>query len=347
MEVETLRDHEVAIAGDKPGPLRHQLMQRHLPHVEQARQQLPFEFGAPAGRLITRQSARGGGPQVRQRRQHIPRSRSPLHRGMDLPVHPAVHGVNQPIPLPAPGVGQKGRGEKSLSRGGEDHIDRVVHSAGDQRFDTPVGAILADHMGRLRHQRRPAWLQEGLFGPSPFRPIEATVVAPEGSVHVVRAAGERLALVPLFAFLGDSIAVAIGELPQAGWGGHVQRALVPKRPLGKHHPVGEQGPRVENSIAIGVDQPDNLMGGGGQLAIHLLVAARRIGDIQTPLFVEVSRDGAGDQRRPGDQLPGEAGGNLERRRRRLSTRRGDGIGPHHGWCDRPGLNGSDLQLCLG
>ncbi len=50
----------------------------------------------------------------------------------------------------------------------------------------------------------------------------------------------------------------------------------------------------------------------GELLLDLVVRARRIGDIEPPLLVEVGDDRAIDERRPGGALDFEAIGNGER-----------------------------------
>ena len=85
--------------------------------------------------------------------------------------------------------------------------------------------------------------------------------------------------------------------------------------LRQHHAVGKDRAFVEAPVTVGVGQPENAVRLVGELLLHLVVRAGRLGDIQSPLFVEVRDDGAIDQRGTGDTLDREAGRHREARRR--------------------------------
>ena len=131
-------------------------------------------------------------------------------------------------------------------------------------------------------------------------------------MQVVGAAGERLAREPLDPLVGHAVAVGIGQLPDGGRRGDVERAGVPHRPLGEHHLVGEDGLLVEFSVAVAVFQPDDPVGLFRELLLDVVVGAGRVGDIETPLVVERGGDRPVDQRRSRDPLDRESLGNRER-----------------------------------
>ena len=131
-------------------------------------------------------------------------------------------------------------------------------------------------------------------------------------MQVVGAAGERLAREPLDSLVGHAVAVGVGQFPDGGRRGDIERAVVPHRSLGEHHLVGEDGPLVEFSVAVAVFQPDDPVGFFRELLLDVVVGAGGVGDIQTSLVVERGRDRAVDQRWPRDPLDRESLGNRER-----------------------------------
>ena len=131
-------------------------------------------------------------------------------------------------------------------------------------------------------------------------------------MQVVGAAGERLAREPLDPLVGHAVAVGVGQLPDGGRRGDVERAAVPHRPLGEHHLVGEDGLLVEFAVAVAVFEPDDPVGLLRELFLDVVVGAGRVGDIKTPFVVKRGGDRAVDERRPGDPLDRESLGNRER-----------------------------------
>ena len=146
----------------------------------------------------------------------------------------------------------------------------------------------------------------GLLGEGPLAPVDPAVGAEIGAVQVVGAAGERLALEPFDALVGHAVAVGVGQLPDAGRGRDVERAVVPHRPLGEHHLVGEDGPRVETAVAVAVLQPDDPVRPLGELLLDVVVRARRVGDVEPAVLIERGGDRPIDQRGPGHALDREA-----------------------------------------
>ena len=91
----------------------------------------------------------------------------------------------------------------------------------------------------VRDERLPAGPLVGLLGERALAPVDPAVRAEVRAVQVVGAAGQRLALEPLFALVGDAVAVGVGQLPDARRRGDVERAVEPHRAFGEHHLVGE------------------------------------------------------------------------------------------------------------
>src|SRR5262249_26767732 len=68
---------------------------------------------------------------------------------------------------------------------------------------------------------------------------------------------------------------------------------------------------VEDALALGVFESDDAVGRVLELVGRLLVRPGRVSDVQPPAIVEAGYDRPIDERRPGDQLDGEALGEGE------------------------------------
>ena len=84
----------------------------------------------------------------------------------------------------------------------------------------------AEDVGRAGDERRLARPLVGLLGERPFAPVDPAVGAEIGPVQVVGAAGQRLALEPLDALVGDAVAIGVGQFPDARRRGDIERAVV-------------------------------------------------------------------------------------------------------------------------
>src|SRR5262249_41523317 len=105
-------------------------------------------------------------------------------------------------------------------------------------------------------------------------PVDPAVGAEVRAMQVVGASGKRLALEPLRALVGHAVTVGVGQLPDAGRGRDVERAVVPEGPLGKHHLVRKDRALVEPAISVAVYEPDDAMRLLSELLLHLVVGAR-------------------------------------------------------------------------
>ena len=218
----------------------------------------------------------------------------------DLAVDAAVHRVDQSVAVASPRMLQERRREDPLAAWCKDHVHRVIHAASHHRLDPGPIRTAAEDMRSPRHKLRLAVAFVRLLGERSFAPIDPAVGAGVRAVQIVGAPRQRLAGEPFFAFVGHAVAVGVGELPDAGRGRNIERAVQPHRAFGKHHLVGEDDRLVELAVAVGVFQTHDAMRFFGELLFDFVVRARRVGDIQPPLLVKIADNRPVDQRRPGD-----------------------------------------------
>lgn len=114
-------------------------------------------------------------------------------------------------------------------------------------------------------------------------------------MQIIRAAGERLALEPFLAHVGHAVAVRVGEFPNAGRRGDVERTIEPQATLRQHHLVREGDRLVEASIAIRVFEPHDAMRFLRELLFHFVIRAGGVGDVEAAQFIEVRFDRARDE----------------------------------------------------
>ena len=205
-------------------------------------------------------------------------------------------------------------GEDSLAIGHERDIDRVVHAAGHHGLETSAIWPAAED---VRGFARPFVAVDDvrLFGERAFAPVDPAVRSGVGAVQIVRTAGKRAAFEPFDALVGDAVAIFVGEFPNAGRGGDVERAVEEQRAFREHHVVGEDGALVELAVAIGVFKPNDAMRLLFELLLHWIVRAGRLGHIE-PAFIIKRRDNRPlDERRPGSELDRKPGRHIRKRRR--------------------------------
>ena len=202
---------------------------------------------------------------------------------------------------------EKRRREDAFAARREDDIDRVVHAAGHDWLDAAAVGPASEDVRRLGDERRLAGALIPLLGKRSLGPVNPAVRAEIRAVQIVRAACQGLPLEPLAALVGHAVAFGVGQLPNTGRRGDIDRAGVPHRPFREHHLVGEDGALVEFAVAVGVFQSQNPVRSFLELLLHILIRTGRIGDVEPPLFIEVRGDRPIHQRRPGGQLDLEAG----------------------------------------
>ncbi len=202
--------------------------------------------------------------------------------------------------------------ENPLAARRKHQLHRVVHAAGHHRLDSCAVGPGAKDMRRPGDKRRLALALVRLFGKRPFAPVDPTIGSAERAVDVVGAAGERLALEPLFALVGHAVAVGVGEFPDAGGRADKERAIEPHQALGQHQLVGVDGALVIDAVVVGIFQADDAVGLVDDLFGDRIIRAGRLGHVQSAAVVEVGHDRPLDQRRPGGQFERESVGQRER-----------------------------------
>ena len=206
---------------------------------------------------------------------------------------------------------EKGGGQDPFAGGREGHIDRVVHAAVHDRFNHAVARTPAEDVRGLGHERGLAGPLVGLLGERTLGPVDRAVETEVGPMQIVRAAGERLPLEPLFTPIRDAVPIGVRQFPDARRRRHIERAVEPHRAFGKHHLVGEHDARVEPAVTVLVLEAHDPVRLVGELFFDSVVRSRGVGDVEPPLLVEVRDDRAVHDRRTGDALDFEPGGNRE------------------------------------
>src|SRR4051794_41704683 len=129
-------------------------------------------------------------------------------------------------------------GKDHFAIGHEGDVNRVIHAGGDDGLKTSAVGAAAKDVGGFGGEILSVYFV-CLFGECAFTPIDVAVGTGIWAMQVVGATGECSAFEPFFAFVGDTIAVGIGELPDTRRRGNVERAVEEERTFGEHHVVGE------------------------------------------------------------------------------------------------------------
>ena len=206
----------------------------------------------------------------------------------------------------------EGGRQQPFPPGREDHIHGVVHPSGQDRLDPGIWGPPPEDMGGAGDQGRTVRPFVGLLGEGALGPVDPTVRSQVGTMEIVGATGEGLALEPLLPPVGDSVAVGIGQLPDAGRRRHVERAVEPEGALGNHHAVGERRAPVETAVSVRIFQALDAVRFLLQLLLDRVVGSGRLGYVEPALLVEVDGYGAFHQRRPGGELHLEPLGHRQR-----------------------------------
>src|SRR4029453_4934687 len=148
----------------------------------------------------------------------------PLDGGVPLSIQAAVDGVNQSIAASKLWLFDEGGCQETLARLCEGDVHRIVHPTGHDDIDRRVPRTPAKNVRRLGHKWRLAWSLVGLLGEGALGPVDPSVRSEVWTVQVVCAAGQGFSLPPLFALIGDAIAVGVGQLPDARRRRNVERS---------------------------------------------------------------------------------------------------------------------------
>ena len=178
-------------------------------------------------------------------------------------------------------------------------------------LDRPALNPAAEDVRRLGNERFLPGTLVGLFSKCALRPIDPSVEPQIGSVQVIGTVGQGFRIEPLHTLVRHSVAIGVGQLPDAGRCRHIDRAIVPEYALREHHLVGEHGPPVVPPIAIDVLQAKNAVRALSELLLNRVIRSRRLGHVQAALVVHVHDHRALDQRWPGRQLNFKALGNCD------------------------------------
>ena len=223
----------------------------HTVQVELTGKQVAGEAVAEYGRLVKLQPTRRGRAEVGQHRHQFAGARMVVQHTVPLAVDAAVYGVDQAVAPAAGGVLQKRRREDAFAGGGEHDIHRVVHPAGHHRLVRAARRMAAKNMRRTRHPLGAPERRIPLLRECALAPVNPSVTAEVRPVQVVGTAGER-GLEPLLTLVGHAVAVGIAQPPDARRCGDVERAVMPQRPLGKHHLVSEHDGVLEPTVAVAI-----------------------------------------------------------------------------------------------
>ena len=279
MKVGIVRNQKIAVAAIERGAPRFEHMTGDLVQVEEAGEEVVLVFLPEHRRGVTRQTARRGRPELREHGHEVAGAWMVVENVVVLSVDTAIDGMDQAIALAAAGMLEERGGEDPLSAGSKRDFHRIIHPARHDRFQAGAVRSAAEDMRRAGDKRGFARAVEGLLSKGSLAPIDPAIGSQVGAVHVVRAAGQSLALEPFFALVRHAVAVGVRQFPNAGGSADIERAVEPHRPFREHHLVREHRALIEEPVAIGVLQAHDAMRFLRQLFIHLVVGARGIGHI--------------------------------------------------------------------
>jgi hypothetical protein len=312
MEVGGVAGQKRFVGRDERAVRRRERMPRHAPQVEATGEEVARVGGAEGQSRMHLEAAHGGGPAVHERGQEVAGPLVAAQVGRRAAVHAAVEDVNEPVAEAAGGMlDERGR-QDPLPLGREGDVDGVVHAAGHHDLAARAVGPGPEDVRRAGLPAGPPRQVVGLLAVPALRPIEPAVAAEVGAMQVVAALRERAAVEPHLPLVGHAVAVAVGELPDRRWGGHVERAGVPERALEHHQPVGERGPPVVDAVAVGVFEPRHAMPRIRLLPLERVVRAARLRHVEPAGLVARDGDGKLDERRAGHPLDREALGHGER-----------------------------------
>ncbi len=175
-------------------------------------------------------------------------------RVVNLAVHAAVDRVDQSIALAAFGILEERRRQNAFAAGRERDLDRIVHATGHDGFHNTAFASAPENVRGARDKFVSAGLIKFLLRPRAFAPIDPAVEAEVRAVQIVGATGHCAGIDPFLAFVGDAIAIGVGEFQNRRHRGDVERTVQPQRAFGKWQLVGERHGAVEHAVAVGVFQ---------------------------------------------------------------------------------------------
>ena len=207
-----------------------------------------------------------------------------------LSKHTAINGVGDAVPKTGLAEVNERARENRLAFGRERNFNRIVHAARHDDIEVRAVGSRAVNVGSLVVQTATVAEYVALLGEGPFGPVEIAIRTEVGAMHVVGTAGERAAFPPFFALVRNTVAVGVGEFPDARRTGDVKGSVVPETALREHHLVGEHDRFFEASVAVCVFQTHDAVGWVRKLLVRLLVRAGGIRDVEPALVIETGAD---------------------------------------------------------
>ncbi len=208
------------------------------------------------------------------------------HTNKFFAVNTAVDGVYEAIAMTRFMRRKKRPAQNALAFGSERQSHRIVHPAGQHRFEAAVVWPSAENMGCAAFEFLPVGKIVSLFRKCTFAPINPSIRPEIRPVQIIGATGKRLAFVPFFADIRNPVAVGVGEFPDARRRGDVERTVMPKTAFREHHFVRENHVFIEFAIPIGVFEADDAMRFVFELFFRFVVRTGRIGEVQPALFIK-------------------------------------------------------------
>ena len=189
-----------------------------------------------------------------------------------LAKYPAVNRVPNSVAPSGLAEINKRAGKHRLAFGGKGHFHRIVHPAGHHDFQSRSIRPCPQDVSS-------AVMDRGLSGPlvrllckRAFRPIDIAIRTSIRAVDVIGTARQGAAFEPFLALVGQPVSIRIRKFPDTRWRSHIDRAGMPKTPLGKHDVFREDLSLVVHPVVIGVPQAANPMRG-----ILQLLSWRKVG----------------------------------------------------------------------
>ena len=152
MEIDPFGHQQVVILGSKARAVGDQSMGGDFVQVEQCRRQESVFGGSVEGAehvvgFQTDQSARGGGTQLRHDGHQWSGANMTLDDLVILSVEASINRVGNPVAQPSAGMLQERTGKEFLPLRREGHLNWIVHTAADQRFDQRGVGMPPEDMG--------------------------------------------------------------------------------------------------------------------------------------------------------------------------------------------------------
>ncbi len=191
--------------------------------IELGREEIVVICRAEQVRAIAHQAGRGDPAEILDRGQEFAGARQ--FPGRLVPgIVASLDGVDNAV-VARRKVVQDIDGDEWLAFGGEGDFDRVVHAAAANDLDVAAIGFAAKDASRLA-LRDTAVRLANLVAMSSVAPVDASIGAEKGSMHVGGVTDEVELADQLDALVGDADILGIAHLPDMRGSRHVERAVV-------------------------------------------------------------------------------------------------------------------------